>query len=1343
MKFRNLLSGVSLGVLTLAVAATPSVAQEQLPTIDVGAARPVAGGSGNGQGTSPGIAGPAESETGTGPGGYGGAGPAQDPYNKSYVLQNATTGTKTNTPVMDTPLNVQVVNQQALKDQQATTLATALQNVSGVTVTDSAFNLGCCGSSGVLLRGFLTNTYYRDGFRVDSTYNQSDYVSSRQLANIQSVDVLKGPGAILYGISDPGGVINITSKEPLDTPYYAVEQRFGSLADYRTTIDATGPLNTDKSLLYRMNMSYENNGAPLGSFIDSTHAQSLFVAPVVKWNIDNTTWVKLEAEYNNWRQNTSVLFNPVVNGVFVNPPRNTNFGASSPYLQTNLFAALTWSHQFDKDWSIKQQIAYNYIDFNANYSVPTLAGFAWSDVPVAQGYQYQWQSPQTVFSTNVDITGHINTFGAEHTLLLGGDIYWSTGSQYNVSYSYSPAYFGSPGGLSSSLLGPLPLGVQPPQCPCIPYQWSFTQDTAGLYLQDQIKLPYDFFLLAGARYQYIHQTVATGEAPVELQPSAPLTGQALTPRFGLLWRLREWLSLYGNYTEGFGPNMAFVYPNELAPPTSAKSWEAGAKLEFFGGKLRATADYFELDKTNVPYADPNPAHICAGGGGLPGGCSLLAGAARSKGPELDIQGEILPGWNVIATYTNDDVRLTKGAAPNLSGSAVGQTGALAVGERFPGVARNQASLWSTYEFQNDSALKGFKIGAGYHYMGSRPVNDTLNYAPYVWPLLSSYGTVDLMAAYSFNYAGSKMTAQLNVTNLFDRTYYPSESNYTSLAPVSGQSAVFMSSFRSYGAPFAVVGTLRAELDKGVTPPPWLLPVPSAAPSLPSFTWTGLYVGGQMGYGFGDNDGWVSWATAQGQSGQSNLGRGAQGVIGGAHVGYNQQFDRVVLGVEGSVDGATLTKNMLILAPSIVGQALNFGLPWIGGNVTGTVRSGIQGSVRARAGYALGRLLPYVTGGVAFGSFYSDGQMFGTDLDGVTNFAASGTKSATRVGWTLGAGLEYAINNHWSARVEYRYTDFGHLAISTDPSAIDAAFALDRKLDQHQVQVGFSYKLGPLETEPMDAPRIVKGPAVAGNDLPKLAGAAPSEPFVMNWTGFYLGAQIGYGYGDNDGSITYATPGGLAGQSNLGSSAIVTGGGTNINGEAIGVIGGAHLGYNKQFDKWVVGVEGAVDPTVMSRGVSINVPNSAADPTGALGIGATATGSIWSTIQGSVRARAGYAFDRMLFYGTGGLALGAFGSNFQIYGTDTTLAPFYAADQRSATRAGWTLGGGVEYAVNTHWSVRGEYRYTDFGHMGDLPAASSMGVAYAADRHLDQNQVQVGLSYKFGETVSTAPVLAKY
>ena len=114
---------------------------------------------------------------------------------------------------------------------------------------------------------------------------------------------------------------------------------------------------------------------------------------------------------------------------------------------------------------------------------------------------------------------------------------------------------------------------------------------------------------------------------------------------------------------------------------------------------------------------------------------------------------------------------------------------------------------------------------------------------------------------------------------------------------------------------------------------------------------------------------------------------------------------------------------------------------------------------------------------------------------------------------------------------------------------------------------------------------------------------------------------------------------------------------------------------------------------------------------------------------------------MLFYGTGGVAIGAFGSNLQLYGIDNgTFSPLYAADQRSATRLGWTVGGGVEYAVNPRWSVRGEYRYTDFGHLGDSPAPTSMGVFYAADRHLDQQQVQVGVSYHFNGGV-TAPVEA--
>ena len=1270
-----------------------------LPTVDVTASQQGAGGAGGGSGTGCGPYGGAPCS------GFGGAGLAQDPFNPSYVLPDASVGTKTDTPVMDTPLNVQSVSQQVLQDQQAITLGQALQNFSGVSVTDGAFFVNGTGSSGILVRGFLSSTYYRDGFRVDSSLNETDNISTQQLANVASIEVLKGPGAVLYGLIDPGGIVNVVTKEPLDVPYFAVQQQIGSLALYRTTVDATGPLTDDKSVLYRMNMSYENNGAPFGSFVDLTHSQSLFLAPVVKWNIDGATWVKLEAQYNQYRSDSYYPFDPLFNGAFVNIPRSTNYGESSPFLQTNFFTALTWSHNFNNDWSIKQQLAYDNIGNSGNATVPV---FIVSPVPPLQVFRssLQAQSPQTTISTNVDITGHFNTFGAEHTLLLGGDIYRTTGITLDDLYAFT----------TIDLFNAVHLGIPSPAF-SFPSATAFTQDTAGLYLQDQIKLPYNFYLLAGARYQYIHQTAASGGSLDDLLPQGnPLTGEAVTPRFGLLWRPQEWVSFYANYTEGYGPNNGFVFPGVLAAPTSAESSEAGVKLEFFNGKLRVTADYFDLVKTNVPINDPaHPAPECGGGG-----CVTLIGEARSKGPELDIQGEILPGWSVIANYTNDDVRAVQGTGGGPSAQTV------APGQRFPLVPRNLANFWTTYEFQ-DETFKGLKIGAGYHYTGSRPVYDAAGNPPGTFPLVPAYGTVDLMAAYSFKYAGANLTAQLNITNLFDTAYYQSVVNEVTL-PAPGFAGLF--NLRSYGAPFSVVGSLRAQYPADASSPF------SPPPPPPVFSWTGFYAGAQAGYAWGDNNGTIAYATPGGLSGDTSFGNDAQGVIGGAHAGYNTQIDTFVIGVEGTVDPTTLYRNVLALPPS---AETNLG---IGNTVNGSVQSTIQGSIRARAGYAFDRLLLYGTGGAAFGAFKSYFQLYGTDLNKAAmppvgpNFYASDTSSATRVGWTAGGGIEYALNNNWSVEAEYRYSDFGH--ITDVPSvATGLTYTANRHLTQNQVQTGFSYKFDSYSPEtgavpagpaPFDFSRIQISQIDTPQPVPVPAPPADRPPppvFTSGWTGFYAGAQIGYAWGDNNGTVAYATPGGLSG--NL-----------PLDHDVQGVIGGIHAGYNYQIDQFVTGVEGTVDPTTLYRNVVLTAPDTVADPTGTLGIGNTVNDSIQSTIQGAIRARAGITFDRVLFYGTGGVAFGAFNSYSQQYGIDLNLAPFYASDRRSLSRVGWTAGGGVEYAIDNNYSVTGEYRYSDFGRITDLPASAS-GLTYTANRHLTQNQVQVGLSYKFAG-FAPAPVV---
>lgn len=239
--------------------------------------------------------------------------------------------------------------------------------------------------------------------------------------------------------------------------------------------------------------------------------------------------------------------------------------------------------------------------------------------------------------------------------------------------------------------------------------------------------------------------------------------------------------------------------------------------------------------------------------------------------------------------------------------------------------------------------------------------------------------------------------------------------------------------------------LAADLPLRAPPPP---------PPPPAFTWTGFYLGAQIGYLWGINNGNVSFVTPGGLIGGGNLGGDAQGVIGGGHLGYNYQINQWVVGIEGSVDGTTAERNILLASPDPNG-AVDANGNAIGSELTGTVRTTIQGSIRGRLGFAFDRLLIYTTGGVAFGAFSTDFQL--TGFDPVTPFYASASRSTTRTGWTVGGGVQYAINRNWSVRAEYRYSDFGNLRDVPTIAVPGLVLSGNRTLAQNQVQVGFSYR----------------------------------------------------------------------------------------------------------------------------------------------------------------------------------------------------------------------------------------------------------------------------------------------
>jgi outer membrane immunogenic protein len=236
------------------------------------------------------------------------------------------------------------------------------------------------------------------------------------------------------------------------------------------------------------------------------------------------------------------------------------------------------------------------------------------------------------------------------------------------------------------------------------------------------------------------------------------------------------------------------------------------------------------------------------------------------------------------------------------------------------------------------------------------------------------------------------------------------------------------------------------------------PLPPPPPP-PIFTWTGVYVGGQIGYAWGAGnfeDSGFDPRTRTFISG--TLDNNPNGVVGGAHVGYQYQFNQWVLGIEGSVDGTSLTNTAVATFPVAFRRS----------TLSTQTSSDVQGSIRGKIGFTWDRLLIYGTGGVAFGGFNTDFVLAAPKF--VPPIFATANTSSTRVGWTAGGGLQYAVTNNWWVFAEYRFTDFGTLRDNflANELPVDAFFNGNRRLQENQVQVGFSYRFDLMPPPPVVA-----------------------------------------------------------------------------------------------------------------------------------------------------------------------------------------------------------------------------------------------------------------------------------
>ncbi len=657
---------------------------------------------------------------------------------KEYAVYSSSTALKTDTPLMQTPASIQVIPKTVLHDQQAYRLEDVLKNVSGV----QSYHAYGGDHENYVMRGFLQSTVnYRNGIRIPFT--------KFDLANIDRVEVLKGASAMMYGFGDPGGMITTVTKQPSSTPHYSLEQRFGSFDFYRTEASATGPLSKKNGLNYRMDFSYLDRG----SFRQYMGNDRIFFAPTVSW--DATPDTKLTFAYEHYEDNNAYDYGtPAIGNQLARIPISrtlTGVVGERNHTNNNLY-----------DFRIDHRINNN-IKLNAG-AVASQYDKYWNNVYLATVNQTpganfgnvgrrQWLGPEkgNTLTSWINGTFDFETYGVKHKFLLGTEYYSS-----DVNYQVSSGNTIDTINIFNPNIAPISDATLNQFRNLSPNSIVATDSTTkALYLQDQLTFWNSLHIMGGFRYDWVERDQSLSWWATPAAPTAGIdsrTDDFVSPRAGILYEASDWLSLFGNFSESFGP--ASDYDNggqKLYDLFTATQFEGGVKTQFFDGKLNASVAYFDLERTQF-FQDPNSDLINMS----------IPVKGKSKGVEFDMQGQIYEGLSLIGTYAYTDAKITNDL-----------TAPANVGHRLPYAPTHQGSAWLKYDFNND-ILKGFTLGAGVYLSGRRYGDAANSYYD------RAYTRLDLMAGYKRKLGAVNLTTQVNINNVNDAEYYVLRSRRTNL-----------------------------------------------------------------------------------------------------------------------------------------------------------------------------------------------------------------------------------------------------------------------------------------------------------------------------------------------------------------------------------------------------------------------------------------------------------------------------------------------------------------------------------------------------------------------------------
>ncbi|WP_454743433.1 TonB-dependent receptor [Cupriavidus necator] len=658
-----------------------------------------------------------------------------------YNPPNAVSATKTEAPLRDIPQTVNVVTADVMRDQHATSMQDALKNVPGV-----AFSTGDGQRDQVSIRGFTAIAdQFVDGIRDDALY-------FRDLSNVDRVEVIKGPAAVLYGRGSAGGLINRVTKKPgIDVTDFALS--YGMWADRRAEADV-GRVFADGAAAFRVTGAVQKaNSYRSQQFLDRSA-----IAPSLELRVAPETTVLLQADYLEDRRVTDFGI-PAFQGRPVDVPASRYYGAANArdadYSQSRVISGTaTINHRFNQNWSIRNATRYYHYSLDRNNTLTNSVNEAARTLTMNHG---NVRREEHGWFNQTDLTQKAAFLGMQHELLYGMEI----GQQNKDQVNNTKPVLGADGRTAVfDLFNPVLLTL-PRQAPGMPTTSNLgIFNTLAFYTQDMITFSEQWKALVGVRYDNFHQETQNRIAG---QRNLSRTDTAWSPRAGMVWQPSKAQSYYVSWSKSFQPSgeaFALAANNaDLAPETTSNT-EVGAKYDWLNGKASTTISVFRLERDNMKVSN-------AAGTAL-----LPIGTQRTDGAELTAAAELSQGWRVLAGYAYLDARVI-----NSSQIDAGQP---VQGKRATLTPMHSGNVWLTKDLGH-----GFGIGAGLNLVGKRFAN------PGNTVTLPGYVTADAMAWYR----RGAFEAQLNVYNLFDKGY---------IVSAHGTNA----NLNMPGAPRSVMATLR-------------------------------------------------------------------------------------------------------------------------------------------------------------------------------------------------------------------------------------------------------------------------------------------------------------------------------------------------------------------------------------------------------------------------------------------------------------------------------------------------------------------------------------------------------